>query len=72
MSGAIRIRLRKSPIGEKPRTREVLRGLGLGRVDSCVVRRDDPAIRGMVRKVVHLVEVESVSDDVRGSGSARG
>jgi large subunit ribosomal protein L30 len=72
VSGKIRIRLRKSPIGEKPRTREVLRGLGLRRVDSCVVRPDDPAIRGMVRKVVHLVEVEAVSDDGRGPGGTRG
>jgi len=72
VSGKIRITLRKSPIGEKPRTREVLRGLGLGRMDSCVVRSDDPAIRGMVQKVIHLVEVEAVSDDGRGPGSTRG
>ena len=72
MTGKIRIRLRKSPIGEKPRTREVLRGLGLRRVDSCVVRPDDPAIRGMVQKVIHLVEVEAVSDDGCGPGSTRG
>lgn len=72
MSRALRIRLRKSPIGEKPRTREVLRGLGLRRVDSCVVRPDDPAIRGMVQKVVHLVDVETVPDDGRGPGSAQG
>jgi large subunit ribosomal protein L30 len=72
VSGKIRITLRKSPIGEKPRTREVLHGLGLGRLDSCVVRRDDPAIRGMVQKVIHLVEVEAVPDDGRGPGSTRG
>ena len=72
MTGKIRIRLSRSAIGEKPRTREVLRGLGLRRVDSCVVRPDDAAIRGMVQKVVHLVEVEPVSDDGRGSGSTRG
>jgi large subunit ribosomal protein L30 len=72
VSGKIRITLRKSPIGEKPRTREVLRGLGLGRVDSCVVRGDDPSIRGMLRKVVHLVEVEAVSGDGREPGSTQG
>lgn len=71
MSGQIRITLRHSRIGATPRQREVLRGLGLRRVDSCVVRPDDPAIRGMVQKVIHLVEVEAVSGDGRGPGSTR-
>lgn len=35
-----------------------LRGLGLRRLGSRVVREDTPAIRGMVRKVRHLVEIE--------------
>jgi large subunit ribosomal protein L30 len=69
VSGYLKITLRKSRIGSNPRQREVLRGLGLGRVDSSVVRPDDPAIRGMVFKVVHLVEVESVSDAGQGPGS---
>ena len=72
MSGEkIRITLRHSQIGAKPRQREVLRGLGLGRLDSSVVRPDDSAIRGMVQKVIHLVEVEAVSDDGRDVGSTR-
>ena len=71
MSGYLKITLRKSRIGSTPRQREVLRGLGLGRVDSSVVRPDDPAIRGMVFKVVHLVEVEPVSDAGHGPGSKR-
>jgi large subunit ribosomal protein L30 len=72
VSGCIRITLRKSAIGSTPRQREVLRGLGLGKVDSSVVRPDDPSIRGMVTKVVHLVEVEVVSGDGRGPGGKRG
>jgi len=35
-----------------------LRGLGLRRPGQRVVRPDSPAIRGMVRKVQHLVEIE--------------
>ena len=69
MSGTIRITLRHSRIGSTPRQRQVLRGLGLGRVDSSVVRPDDAAIRGMVQKVIHLVEVETVSDAGRAPGS---
>jgi large subunit ribosomal protein L30 len=72
VSGKIRITLRHSQIGANPRQREVLRGLGLRRVDSCVVRPDDPAIRGMVQKVIHLVEVAAISDDGRGPGSTQG
>jgi large subunit ribosomal protein L30 len=62
VSGKIRITLRSSQFG----------ALGLRRVDSCVVRPDDPSIRGMVYKVVHMVDVEAVADDGRGTGSAQG
>ncbi len=58
MSGQIKITLRRSRIGSSPRQRQVLRGLGLRRISSSVLRPDDPAIRGMVAKVAHLVEVE--------------
>ena len=60
MSGQIKITLRHSRIGSTPRQRAVLRGLGLRRINSSVLRPDDPAIRGMVTKVCHLVEVETV------------
>ncbi len=65
---AVRITLRKSPIGSIPLHRQVLRGLGLGKIDSSVIRPDDAAIRGMIQKVIHLVEVEPVSE----SGAAEG
>jgi large subunit ribosomal protein L30 len=65
---ALRITLRKSAIGSIPLHRKVLRGLGLGKIDSSVVRPDDPSIRGMIQKVIHLVEVEPVPD----SGAAGG
>lgn len=60
MTGQLKITLRRSRIGSTPRQREVLRGLGLHRINSSVVRPDDSAIRGMVIKVAHLVEVEEV------------
>ena len=62
MSGQLRITLRRSRIGTSPRQREVLRGLGLRRINASVLRPDDPAIRGMVAKVSHLVEVEAVTE----------
>ena len=60
-SGRLRITLRRSLIGEKPKTRATVRGLGLRRIDSVVEHADTPDVRGMVRRVVHLVDVEEVS-----------
>ena len=40
--------------------RETLRALGLRHHQAEVVKEDNPAIRGMVRAVSHLVEVEEV------------
>jgi large subunit ribosomal protein L30 len=65
MSGQIKITLRRSGIGGTPRQREVLRGLGLRRINASVLRPDSPAIRGMVTKVSHLVEVETLPDGRR-------
>ncbi|MBI4841278.1 MAG: 50S ribosomal protein L30 [candidate division NC10 bacterium] len=62
MSAELKITLRRSQIGSTPRQRQVLRGLGLRRINSSVLRQDTPAIRGMLIKVLHLVEVESPAD----------
>ncbi len=41
----------------KPGMRETLAGLGLGRPRSTRVLEDTPSVRGMIRKVRHLVVV---------------
>ena len=52
------IRYVRSCIG-RPRTqREVLRGLGLRKLQQTVQRPDTPQVRGMIAKVPHLVRVE--------------
>jgi large subunit ribosomal protein L30 len=60
MEKALRIILRKSMIGRREHQRRVLAGLGLRRIDQSVVREDTPAIRGMIAKVAHLVDVQQV------------
>lgn len=40
--------------------KRTIRALGLGRPGYSVVKRDTPQLRGMIRKVVHLVEIEEV------------
>jgi len=54
----VKVTLRRSAIGTSPRQRETLRGLGLSRVGRSVILKDSPAVRGMVRLVSHLVEME--------------
>jgi large subunit ribosomal protein L30 len=56
----LKITLKKSLIGTKPKQRLNAKALGLGKINSSVVQLDNPAIRGMIRKVSHLVEVEEV------------
>ena len=57
----IKITLTKSPIGRKPEQRKTVVALGLGKLNSSVVKEDNAAIRGMVNAVSHLVTVEAVS-----------
>ncbi len=53
----LRITLKRSGIGCPRRQRETLSGLGLTRVGKTVLRHDSPSMQGMIRKVLHLVEV---------------
>ena len=46
-----------SPIGRKPGQRETLIGLGLNKMNRTRELEDTPAVRGMIRKVAHLVKV---------------
>ncbi|EHI73998.1 50S ribosomal protein L30 [Streptococcus criceti] len=56
----IKITLSKSPIGRKPEQRKTVVALGLGKLNSSVVREDNSAVRGMIKAVSHLVTVEDV------------
>jgi large subunit ribosomal protein L30 len=47
-----------SPIGRKPGQRETLIGLGLNKMRSTRVLEDTPSVRGMIRKVAHLLRVD--------------
>jgi large subunit ribosomal protein L30 len=46
-----------SPIGRKPGQRATLKGLGLNKLHRRRVLEDTPAVRGMIAKVRHLVQV---------------
>ncbi|MBM4420390.1 MAG: 50S ribosomal protein L30 [Chloroflexi bacterium] len=54
----LQIRQRKSAIGEKETARRTLTALGLRRTGQTVSHDDSPSLRGMLRKVAHLVDVK--------------
>lgn len=56
----LKVTLKNSQIGTTPNQRENLKGLGLRRVGHSRVLENTPAVRGMVKKVLHLIEVEEV------------
>jgi len=57
----IKITLIHSTICAIPKHRKIVKALGLGKLNSSVVQRDNPAIRGMTQKVRHLVKVEQMT-----------
>jgi len=54
----IRVTLIRSPIGYTKDQKETAKALGLRRLHQTVEHKDNPALRGMIRKIIHLVQVE--------------
>ena len=52
----ISVKLVKSKINTKPNQRECLKGLGLRKIGDVKTYENIPTIRGMIKKVIHLVE----------------
>ncbi len=58
MAKKIIIQQIKSGIGTKPKQRATLRALGLRKLNAERLHDDNPVIRGMIDKVLHLVSVK--------------
>ncbi|HRD02231.1 MAG TPA: 50S ribosomal protein L30 [Candidatus Saccharicenans sp.] len=56
----LKIKLVRSLIGHPEKQKMVAYGLGLKKLNSEVIRQDCPEIRGMVRKISHLLKVEEI------------
>ena len=54
----VRVTQTGSPAGRKPGQKETLIGLGLNKLRRTRELVDTPALRGMIRKVAHLIKVE--------------
>lgn len=57
-AGRITVRQTRSAIGYAPDQHATLRGLGLGKPNAVRELEDTPSVRGMIKKVTHLVRVE--------------
>ncbi len=57
----VRVIQTSSGSGRKPGQKETLTGLGLNKIGRVRELEDTPSVRGMIRKVAHLVKVEELS-----------
>jgi large subunit ribosomal protein L30 len=57
MANKIQITLVRSPIGYTKRQKETVRALGLTKMNQTIEKEDTPAVRGMINKVSHLLEI---------------
>ena len=58
----LKIILTRSVIGRPKDQQDTVKVLGLGKMNSSVIKEDSAVIRGMIRKVEHLVTVEESVD----------
>ena len=67
--GTIRIKLVRSPICAPQKHKDIVKSLGLKKLNRVVVRPDTPGFRGMVKKIPHLLEI--VADEASPSQAPR-
>lgn len=58
--GTVKVTQTGSPIGRQGYQRECLKGLGLNKMHKTRELEDTPAVRGMINKVRHLINIEEV------------
>jgi large subunit ribosomal protein L30 len=62
MSNKLKVTLKRSVIGRKEVQKRTVKALGFHRTQETRILPDNPAIRGMIDRVRHLVEWETVSE----------
>ena len=60
--GKLKVTLKRSTIKKPKRAKRTVKALGLTRLHQSVEHEDNKAMRGMIRKVNHLVNVEEIND----------
>jgi len=59
MADKLKVTLVRSTIDRSEKQKQTVRGLGLRKLNSSVLIEDTRAVRGMIRKVQHLLAVEA-------------
>lgn len=55
--GTITIQYYRSSIGYAKKQKDIVRGLGITKLNQKVTRQDNPSMRGIVNKVPHLLRI---------------
>lgn len=58
MTNKINVTLIKSMVGRPEKHRRILRGMGLHKMHQTVLLESNPSIKGMIKRVTHLVKTE--------------
>ena len=58
MGKYLKIKLVRSLIGKPKSHKKIAKALGLRKLNKAVIKPDNPCVRGMIRKIQHLLEVE--------------
>ena len=56
----LKIKQKRSAIGRSVKQQSTVVALGIKKMEQEVIHEDSPQIRGMIRKITHLVEVEEI------------
>jgi large subunit ribosomal protein L30 len=65
MEKTIKVKWKRSTSGRLKNQRETIKGLGFKRLNQTLILPDRPEIRGMVHRVIHLVDVVESSEGER-------
>jgi len=60
MANELKITLVKSTIGAIPKHRKTVQALGLRKLNRSTIKKDNPATRGMINQISHMVKVEEI------------
>lgn len=56
-SGTIKIQYYKSMIGYSKKQKAIVKSLGITKLNQTITRPDNPAMRGMVEKIPHILRI---------------
>lgn len=60
--GQLKVTLKRGLSGSTDRQRQTVKGLGLRKRHHTVVVEDTPSVRGMIQKVIHMIDFEEVKE----------